>query len=89
LGKLWQGFCLGSTSAHAHIGKMTDTHVIFKAEKVSRNWQIKCYCPGGKIDYVTGFLDEQSTQNWLKTEHCAHWLKVRGYNPAFNEITHQ
>jgi hypothetical protein len=43
--------------------------------------------PGGKIDYVTGFLDEQSTQNWLKTEHCAHWLKVRGYNPAYNEIT--
>jgi len=32
-------------------------------------------------DYVTGFLDEQSTQNWLKTEHCAHWLKVRGYPP--------
>jgi len=29
-------------------------------------WQL------GKIDYVTGFLDEQSTQNWLKTEHCAH-----------------
>jgi hypothetical protein len=38
-------------------------------------WQL------GKIDYVTGFLDEQSTQNWLKTEHCAHWLKVRGYPP--------
>jgi hypothetical protein len=41
---------------------MTDTHVIFKAEKISHNWQIKCYCPGGKVDYVTGFLDEQSTQ---------------------------
>jgi hypothetical protein len=61
---------------------MTDTHVIFKAEKVSQDdWQIKCSCPGGKIDYVTGFLDEQSTQNWLQTEHRAHWLKVRGYLP--------
>ena len=69
--------------------QMTDTHVIFRAEKVSHNWQIKCYCPGGKIDYVNGFLDKQSTQNWLKTEHCAHWLKVRGYNPAYNEITRQ
>jgi hypothetical protein len=39
------------------------------------------------VEYVTGFLDEQSTQNWSKTEHCAHWLKVRGYNPAYNEIT--
>jgi hypothetical protein len=67
---------------------MTGKYVIFEAEKVSHNWQIKCSCPGGKIDHVTGFLDEQSIQNWLKTEHCAHWLKVRGY-PAFYEITHQ
>ena len=67
---------------------MTDTNVNFKAEKVWHNWQIKCSCPGGKIDYVTGFLDEKSIQNWLKTEHCAHWLKVRGY-PAHHEITRQ
>jgi hypothetical protein len=89
VGELWQGFCLGLRSPHAYIRKMTNPHVIFEAEKVSQNWQIKCYCPGGKIDYVTGFLDEQSTQNWLKTEHCAHWLKVRGYNPAYNAITRQ
>jgi hypothetical protein len=61
---------------------MTDTPVIFRAEKVSEgDWQIKCHCPHGKIDYVTGFLDEQSTHNWLKTEHRAHWLKVRRYMP--------
>ena len=64
------------------------THVIFKAEKAQLADQMPLP-PGGKIDYVTGFLDEQSTQNWLKTEHCAHWLKVRGYNPAYNEITRQ
>jgi hypothetical protein len=61
---------------------MRDTHVIFNAEKVLQgNWRIKCHCPGGKVDYVTGFLDEQSIQNWLTTEHRAHWLKVRGYQP--------
>jgi hypothetical protein len=61
---------------------MTETPVIFQAEKALQgDWQIKCHCPGGKIDYVTGFLDEQSIQNWLKTEHRAHWLKVRGYRP--------
>ena len=49
---------------------MTNTPVIFQAEKVSEGvWQIKCQCPQGKIDYVTGFLDEPSIQNWLKTEH--------------------
>jgi len=62
---------------------MMSAQVIFEAEKVSRGiWQIKCHCPGGKVDYVTGFLDEQSTHNWLKTEHRAHWLKVRGYPPV-------
>jgi hypothetical protein len=30
---------------------------------------------------VTGFLDEQSIQNWLATEHRDHWLKVRGFHP--------
>lgn len=61
---------------------MTDTHVIFKAEKVFQGgWRLECQCPGGKIDYVTGFLDEQSIQNWLLTEHRVHWLKVRGYQP--------
>ena len=61
---------------------MTETHVIFHAEKILQgNWRIKCHCPGGKIDYVTGFLDEQSIQNWLTTEHRVHWLKVRGYQP--------
>jgi hypothetical protein len=28
---------------------------------------------------VTGFLDEQSIQNWLATEHRDHWLTMRGY----------
>jgi hypothetical protein len=59
---------------------MVDSRVIFKAEKVSEgDWQIVCHCPGGKIQYVTGFLDEQSIKNWLTTEHRDHWLKVRGY----------
>jgi hypothetical protein len=59
---------------------MTDAHVIFKAVKVSEgDWQLVCYCPEGKIEYVTGFLDEQSTKNWLASEHRDHWLRARGY----------
>ena len=54
--------------------------MIFEAEQSSRGgWQIKCHCPGGTIDYVIGFLDEQSIQNWLATEHRDHWLTMRGY----------
>jgi hypothetical protein len=76
----WRRFRLGLASPQAHPRAMIDTYVIFDAEKVPRGgWQIKCRCPGGKIDYVTGFLDEQSIQNWLATEHRDHWLKVRGY----------
>jgi hypothetical protein len=59
---------------------MQDTHVIFKAERVSDgNWQLVCHCPAGKIEHITGFLDEQSTKNWLATEHRDYWLKRRGY----------
>ena len=70
--------------------KMINTPVIFKAEKVFKgDWQLKCHCPGGKIDYVTGFLDEQSIKNWLITNHCAHWLKVRGYRRQHARLVDQ
>jgi hypothetical protein len=69
---------------------MTNTNVIFEAEKVSDgDWQIRCHCPAGKIDYVTGFLDEQSIHNWLRTEHRVHWLKVRGYVSSRNPMVPQ
>jgi hypothetical protein len=61
---------------------MTEAHVIFEAAMVSKgDWRLVRHCPGGKIEYVTGFLDEQSIPNWLATEHRAHRLKVRGYLP--------
>jgi hypothetical protein len=56
------------------------TQVTFIAEQAPKGgWRIKCYCPGSKIDYVTGFSDEQSIHNWLATEHRDHWLTMRGY----------
>lgn len=59
---------------------MQDAQVIFEAERVSAgSWRLVCHCPGGKIEYITGFLDEQSTKNWLATEHLDYWLKGRGY----------
>jgi hypothetical protein len=71
---------LGLGLSAAQTCPMVDRHVIFEAEQSSRGrWQIKCHCPGGKTDYVTGFLDEQSIQNWLATEHRDHWLTMRGY----------
>jgi hypothetical protein len=79
---LWRPDGLENEGFGAHIQRMTETHVIFKAAMISEgDWQLICHCPGGKIDYVTGFLDEQSTQNWLATDHCASWLKRRGYQP--------
>ena len=64
----------------AHMYGMAQAIVIFKAQKVSDDdWQLICHCPGGKIEYVTGFLDEQSIKNWLASEHAADWLKARGF----------
>jgi hypothetical protein len=62
--------------------KMTEaseTKVIFEAEQVSGNWRLKCLCPNGVVEYVTGFNDEQSIRNWLASEHKDAWLKARRY----------
>jgi hypothetical protein len=43
---------------------MTEAHVIFKTVIISDgDWHLVCHCPGGKIEYVTGFLDEPSIHN--------------------------
>jgi hypothetical protein len=62
---------------------MIETAVIFETEKVGSNgWQIRCVCPDGKIERVTGFLDARSIENWLASDHRRHWLKVRGYQES-------
>jgi hypothetical protein len=58
---------------------MINRHVIFEAAIVPGRLADQVPLPGGKIDYVTGFLDEQSIKNWLATEHRDHWLSMRGY----------
>jgi hypothetical protein len=60
--------------------------VLFRPERVGpKNWQIRCTGPDGRVECVTGFLDEKSIENWLASIHCAHWLNVRGYRePPIN-----
>jgi hypothetical protein len=45
-------------------------------------WAIEAMLPNGKVEYITGFLDEHSTKVWLESEHCEHWLKARGHRAA-------
>ncbi len=62
---------------------MNSAPVVFEPERIgSTEWRIRCVCPNGKIERVTGFHDAQSIKNWLASDHCAHWLKVRGYQPS-------
>jgi hypothetical protein len=68
----------------AHIRSMSIASVIFLPAKISEgDWQIVCHYPGGKIEYVAGFSDEQSTKNWRMSGYRAAWLKSsdRGRNP--------
>jgi hypothetical protein len=61
------------------LGKMMTSSVIFHAEqRADAKWHIVCHCPDGKIDHITGFLDEYSIKNWLASEHCDGWLTARG-----------
>jgi hypothetical protein len=60
---------------------MTDRSVIFKAQQVAEHeWQIVCHCPGGQIEYVTGFLDEQAIDKWLNDERREFWLTARSFH---------
>jgi hypothetical protein len=60
-------------------GKMSSSSVIFQAEqRAEAKWHIVCHCPDGRIDHITGFLDEYSIKNWLASEHCDGWLAARG-----------
>ena len=61
------------------LGRISSSSVIFQAEqRVEAKWHIVCHCPDGKIDHITGFLDEYSIKNWLASEHCDGWLAARG-----------
>jgi len=64
---------------------MTDPaegQVIFQAELVAKKWRLKCICPNGIVEYVTGFHDEHSIKNWLASEHRDGWLKARRFGDA-------
>ena len=62
---------------------MIAAQVTFDAEKVSDgNWRLRCSGPEAKIEYVTGFRDEQSIKNWLSSDHREGWLKARRYGDA-------
>lgn len=59
---------------------MVDGSVSFKAQQVSKDeWQIVYHCPGGKIEYVTGFASELATEKWLQDQRREYWLKARDY----------
>jgi hypothetical protein len=59
---------------------MGNASVVFIPARVSEgDWQIVCYWPVGKIEYVTGFLDERSIKDWLSSGHRDDWLRGRGY----------
>ena len=59
---------------------MTETRVTFLTQQISGSWRLCCLCPNDKIEYVTGFKDEQSIKNWLASEHRDGWLKARRYD---------
>jgi hypothetical protein len=67
----------------SHIRRMGDKVVKFTAVKRGeRQWVIEAELPNGKLEFITGFLDEHSTKVWLASEHCDHWLTVRGHKKS-------
>ena len=70
-------YCLDPGRHSADIEQMEKSVIFVPAKDSNGEWQIVCHLPDGKVECVTGFLDEVSTKNWLASEHRTHWLQHR------------
>jgi len=56
------------------------SRVIFRPERVEEDdWQIRAYCSGARIEYITGFLSRAEIDEWLSGEGRQNWLEEHGY----------
>jgi hypothetical protein len=54
--------------------------VIFRRKRIADgDWQIDAHCPGGVVEYITGFTTDASIDEWLDGSRCIEWLKARNY----------
>jgi hypothetical protein len=54
-------------------------HVIFEAQQIGDEWQLRLHCPEGKIDYVKGFKSKAEAEKWRETAECQNWRARWGY----------
>jgi hypothetical protein len=53
--------------------------IIFKPQRIANDdWQVRAFCPGAKIEYITGFKTEDAAKEWIKSSHASAWQAAWG-----------
>jgi hypothetical protein len=42
-------------------------------------WRVAATFPDGRIEYVTGFMNEEAAVDWIGSPQYLEWIKARGY----------
>jgi hypothetical protein len=43
-------------------------------------WRVAATFPGGRTEYVTGFMNRQKAVDWMSSPQCLEWARARGHH---------
>jgi hypothetical protein len=53
--------------------------ILFKPQRIADyNWQVRAFCPGATIEYITGFRSEEAAQDWIASGQSQAWATAWG-----------
>ena len=53
--------------------------IIFKLQRIADDdWQVRAFCPGARIEYITGFKNEDAAKQWIASSQSSAWQKAWG-----------
>jgi|HubBroStandDraft_6_1064221.scaffolds.fasta_scaffold2453350_2 hypothetical protein len=56
--------------SHSHL-------IIFKPQLIADgDWQVRAFCPGARIEYITGFKTEDAALQWIAGSESDAWAKA-------------
>ena len=78
------GFLVANRRLAAHILNMPFPVTTIGFEPVPAKvgddgWRIAAAFPDGRIEHITGFVNEREARDWIGSPPCLEWAKTKGY----------
>jgi hypothetical protein len=73
---------LGIDLCQAHIRNMPFPVTTIAFETVpaeAKGWRVAAAFPDGRIEHITGFLNEGEARDWIGSQGCLEWAKTKGH----------